>query len=240
MEIALRLPLRDINLNQDFAKNYLNFYQQWGLKGHNGTDFQAFHGFDCYASHGGVITVAGVQSDGGIEVEIWNKIWNIKTLYYHLENVTVKVGQTVIAGDIIGHCDNTGKYTTGDHLHFGFKFVDINGNTLNKDNGYNGAVDPRPYFKKAYNGFLIANKDCYAGNVRHRYLKDRTWTTFLQEKKVAASLTKQLKRIPTSDQISACTYGGWGAQDVDNIALYQLWGYMTKDEYNKGRKAFQN
>ena len=60
---------------------------------------------------------------------------NVQTVYYHLlkGSVTVKAGQTVKAGDVIGHMGSTGD-STGAHLHFGIK---IN----------NSWVDPMPYLK---------------------------------------------------------------------------------------------
>ncbi|RLG11539.1 hypothetical protein DRN73_05095 [Candidatus Pacearchaeota archaeon] len=42
---------------------------------------------------------------------------NYKTVYGHLEYITVKPGQPVSKGDIIGYVGQTGK-TTGPHLHF--------------------------------------------------------------------------------------------------------------------------
>jgi len=49
---------------------------------------------------------------------------------------------------------NTG-FSTGNHLHLGLKRVDENGKTINKDNGYFGAIDPEPYF---VNEFVLKEK----------------------------------------------------------------------------------
>ena len=53
-------------------------------------------------------------------------------------------------GDLIGYADNTGA-STGSHLHYGLKPVAKGEGwgtyyNLEQKNGYNGAVDPQPYF----------------------------------------------------------------------------------------------
>jgi hypothetical protein len=237
MDIQLRLPLRNISVNQGFGLNYLDFYKKMGLLGHNGVDFRAFNGFSCYASHSGTVLFSGKGSDGGIGVELWNKELGIKTIYYHFTDTTVIVGEQVQAGQIIGHCDNTGLYTTGDHLHLGMKFVDKDGNTLNWDNGFKGAVDPTPYFTMAYDGTPIKSKDCYKSNAYHRYFrKDRNLKI---EIRILGELTKYLKRLPTSDQINACVYGAWERETIANPAMYNLYAFTTKGQYLKGERPFQ-
>jgi murein DD-endopeptidase MepM/ murein hydrolase activator NlpD len=41
-------------------------------------------------------------------------------IYGHLNDFTVKNGQHVSPGDLLGHAGNTG-FSTGNHLHFGLK-----------------------------------------------------------------------------------------------------------------------
>jgi murein DD-endopeptidase MepM/ murein hydrolase activator NlpD len=55
-----------------------------------------------------------------------------KATFMHLLDVTVTSGQTVQAGEVIGHVNNTGN-STGDHLHY-------------QINGPEGAVDPASTF----------------------------------------------------------------------------------------------
>lgn len=59
----------------------------------------------------------------------------VQTVYYHMKkgSVTVKTGDTVKAGTVIGYMGTTGN-STGNHLHFGIK---IDGSW----------VDPRPYLE---------------------------------------------------------------------------------------------
>lgn len=237
--ISLLLPVRDIRINQPFGANYLDFYKQWGLKGHNGVDFEAYTGCPVLATHDGIISWAGKDNDGGISVEVTN--CDIKTIYYHLQKVEVNIqkGIKVNAGQIIGYADNTGKYTTGDHLHFGLKQVDKDGNTLNKDNGYGGAIDPSPYFAERY------GKDWMKSAAYNRYGRRQEWLAEWTMRFKNPWLHKQLiKRgmnpIWGIEPINALVYGGWSFQDVINPALYDRWAFLTKTQYLKeGKRAFK-
>lgn len=239
-KIVLALPLRQIDVTQPFGVNYLDFYKKMGYAGHNGYDFRAMDGFSCYAAHGGKVIGSGIYSDGGIGVEIWHPVLCFKTIYYHLKDTTVKIGDTIIVGQKIGHCDNTGKYTTGNHLHFGMKLTDKDSNTLNKDNGYGGAIDPTPYFEMTYNGIKISNKDCYKNNAYHRYYRGRPNGGLINEIKVVKSLIPFLKRLPTNDEINACTYGAWDREAIKNPAMYDIWAWQTKGDLTDGKKPFQD
>lgn len=239
--IELRLPLKDIFVTQPFGRNYVDFYQKLGMKGHNGVDFRAKNGCPCYASHDGVIYYCGTDNEGGIEVDIWNKENLYKTIYYHLKSYIVKQGQTVKAGELIGYCDNTGKYTTGSHLHFTLKQTNADGSTLTSswNNGYKGAIDPAPYFNQSYNGVEIGNKDWDRSRSYHRYYRGRPKGGYYNEVKVLPYLIRRLKRLPTYEEINAIVYGGWDIESVMNEVMYELWSQLKKyDEYLKGERPF--
>jgi len=155
--MILREPLKDVFITQPFGANYADFYEKLGLKGHNGIDYRANDNTPLYACHSGIIRYCGTDSGGGVEVDIWNKDEQYKTIYYHLKNYIVKQDQEVMAGELIGYTDNTGLMTTGNHLHLGFKFTDKDGNTIDWNNGYNGATDPTPYIKQDYLGNNLEN-----------------------------------------------------------------------------------
>lgn len=63
-----------------------------------------------------------------------------KTTYAHLNDQLVEKGQTVIAGQLIGHSNQSGlaEYPC---LYFSVTPCDAAGNNT-EDNGYNGAIDP--------------------------------------------------------------------------------------------------
>lgn len=131
-----------------------------GLDGHNGWDLWAPDGWPVRAAHDGTVTYAGEDGAGGMTVVIrtnekflyLNGESYFKSIYCHMrkDGILVTPGQTVAVGDIIAMADNTG-YSTGSHLHFGLKPVvagEEDWQWFNKEqsNGYNGAIDPRPYW----------------------------------------------------------------------------------------------
>jgi len=236
--MELRLPVKDVCVNQPFGVNYVDFYQKLGYKGHNGIDFKARNGCPLYACFDGIINYCGTDSQGGIQVDIWNR-GGYKAIYYHLKDYTVKQGQGVKAGDIIGHADNTGLYTTGDHLHFGLKEVNSKGETLYWNNGYNGALNPAPFFTAAYDGTIISNKDWDKSRAYHRYYRGRPKGGYVNEIKVIPYMIRRLKRLPNNEEINAVVYGGWDIEAILNPAMYELWSQLKKyDEYLKGEKPF--
>jgi murein DD-endopeptidase MepM/ murein hydrolase activator NlpD len=88
---------------------------RWG-RPHGGIDFAIDVGEPIYAVFDGVIRVAQVNGGYGKMVLI-RHYNNLETLYGHLNEIKVKVGQIVKAGDVIGYSGNTG-FSTGPHLHF--------------------------------------------------------------------------------------------------------------------------
>jgi len=236
--ITLRLPLKDIHVNQEFGKNYVDFYTKLGMLGHNGIDFRANNGCPLYACHDGIIRYCGTDSGGGVEIDIWNKEGRYKTIYYHLKNYIITQNQEVKAGDLIGYCDNTGQMTTGNHLHLGFKLTDKDGNTIDWDNGYKGASDPAPYFTMTYNGLTISNKDWDKSRAYHRYYRGRPKGGYINELKVIPYMIRRLKRLPNNEEINACVYGGWDIEAVSNSAMNSNWGQLKKVEYNIGDRPY--
>ncbi|PIP55015.1 MAG: hypothetical protein COX07_02205 [Bacteroidetes bacterium CG23_combo_of_CG06-09_8_20_14_all_32_9] len=213
---SLRLPLKDIFIAQPFGVNYFNFYQKMGLPYHPGVDFRARNGCKLYASNRGKVVRCGAYSDGGLGIEIQHpEGWS--TFYYHLKKISVKVGDIVIAGDLIGYCDNTGKYTTGDHLHFELR---VNGEKIN----------PAGYFNKTYLGDEINPKDWKKSRCYHRYYRGRPKGGYINELKILAILGKK-KIYPTAEKINALVYGGWDIEAVKNDNMYWIWSQLKKDEY---------
>jgi len=233
-DIKLRLPLRDIEINQYFGNDFWYydnrtgesywFYKHIGLPYHTGIDFKAKNRCPLYACNDGKVIRSGYYSDGGIGVEIQGD--GFSTFYYHLDQATVTIGNDVKAGDLIGYCDNTGKATTGDHLHLELR---VNGEKIN----------PAGYFYYAYNGQEIGTKDWDKTRCYHRYYRGRPQGgLWIERHRVVPALTKYLKRPPTNEEINACTYGGWDREMIKNEAMAFIWKNLKKDEYEKGFKPF--
>jgi murein DD-endopeptidase MepM/ murein hydrolase activator NlpD len=237
--IKLLLPVKDVLVTQSFGLNYLDFYKQWGLKGHPGIDLAARRGCKITAAHDGIVSWCGLGKDNGVGVELWNKEQNYKTFYYHhLANAPkVQVGIKFEAGEIIAEADNTGRYTTGDHEHFEIYFVDKQGNTLDRNNGYGGSVDPAPYFAARH------GKDWHRPAAYHRYGRNQEWLAEWTMRFKNAWLhryliKKGLSPILGIEPINALVYGGWDVEAVINPAMYENWAHLKKTEYLAGKRPF--
>ena len=89
------------------------------LHGYNGVDFGASYGTTIYAAANGIIIVAksGGYNGGYGSYVVISHPNGTQTLYAHMSQVSVVVGQSVSQGQQIGAVGLTGK-TTGAHVHF--------------------------------------------------------------------------------------------------------------------------
>ena len=241
IQIKLRIPVKDVFVVQPFGVNYFNFYEKMNLLGHSGIDFRTKRGCPVYATHDGKITWAG---DNPNDVKNGQPAQYVRlngdgfyTIYYHLLECKVKRLDRVKAGDLIGLADNTGKMTTGDHLHFELKILEVG--EVQRSNGYNGATDPAPYFAYTYNGKEIKNKDWDKPRAYHRYYMDRTagheWVIVCN----LPVFRKRYKRRAKAEELNALVYGGWDYASVQNPAMFPLWSQLTINEYKQGEKPFK-
>jgi len=111
---------------------------------HTGIDYGVSMGTPVYAAAAGrVVRVTSGGSYGQrIEIEHNGKVW---TLYAHLSASSVRVGDTVSAGQIIGKSGNSGN-STGPHLHFEVRQGQNRyGNTVNPMKFLDGSTTPSAY-----------------------------------------------------------------------------------------------
>ena len=83
---------------------------------HTGVDLHMDYGDSVGASMAGTVSFVGVRGGYGNLVVIDHGN-GISTYYAHLSGITVSVGMTVEAGDMIGLAGSTGR-ATGPHLHY--------------------------------------------------------------------------------------------------------------------------
>lgn len=103
-----------------------NYGPRWG-SWHNGIDIGAPTGTPILAADSGMVVFRGWSGNYGYMVKIDHGGGNMVTLYAHLSDFNVELGQTVGKGDVIGYVGNTG-YSTGPHLHFE---ILVNGESMN-------------------------------------------------------------------------------------------------------------
>ena len=97
-----------------------------GSRLHAGMDWAGAYGTPIHATAEGVVIHAGWLSGYGRLVKIQHD-FGIETRFAHLSGITVKVGQRVSRGDLIGGMGNSGR-STGTHLHYE---VRVNGDPVN-------------------------------------------------------------------------------------------------------------
>lgn len=155
-------PLKNTFITQGFgllntAPSLIPMYQTLGLNGHNGIDFSAPTGTPIYynVSQRGTVWQTGVYDDGCKYIKIITRDGNniYQHRYLHLQSFKVNAGDTLEGGEIIGWADNTGKYTTGSHLHYDLSPMIQSSNSysyMEPSNGYGGQIDPSPFYDPTF------------------------------------------------------------------------------------------
>lgn len=118
--LLIAMPLKDIHVNSPFGmrRDPMNRKKS---RMHNGLDLRAKYE-DVYSMFPGVVTATGSSSSGGNYVTINYGI--VTCSFLHLSKIDVESGQHVEAGQKIAVSGNTGKRTTGPHLHLSCKWSD--------------------------------------------------------------------------------------------------------------------
>ncbi len=127
------------------------YYGKYGLKGHEGLDLVPTGTvWDMLCLADGVVVKDEDNAMSGVYgnyVTVWHPKLRKATQYCHLKENYVTDGQIVSIGDKLGLMGNSGN-TSGAHAHLNLYDVDDNGIRLNKDNGYNGGIDPLPFLQE--------------------------------------------------------------------------------------------
>ena len=118
--LMVALPLKDIHVNSPFGWRRDPMNRKKGRM-HYGLDLRARYE-DVYSMLPGTVTAAGTSTAGGNYVTIDYGICTCSFL--HLSKIDVVSGQHVSAGQKIATSGNTGRRTTGPHLHLSCKWSD--------------------------------------------------------------------------------------------------------------------
>ncbi len=130
----------DFPITQNFGARPEVYNARYNLKGHNGIDIGCPSLTLILAAADGFVSEIGNDVAGyGNYIKIVHD--GYLTLYGHLNDIAVKKGDRVIAGQLIAHSNNTG-FSDAPHLHFGVAPCDANGVKLDPNNGYSGYIDP--------------------------------------------------------------------------------------------------
>jgi len=119
--------------NEEIKKKF----QEWGIVGHNGLDFGLSAGNEVFACDGGKVIQSGDNGDFGTSITIQHS-WG-QSIYGHLQETKVNVGDDISVNNVIGLSGSSGA-AFGEHLHFAIK-----PNSPDLNNGYLGFIDPSPY-----------------------------------------------------------------------------------------------
>lgn len=134
-------------LTQGFYENKNPIYEKLGMEYHGGYDWAGYLGEPIYwdISVKGMVLNTEVDIAGGLGINIItdDEYGIYKHRFWHLKGFSVKAGDIVETGDLLGYCDTTG-LATGSHLHRDMKKMikDGFGNYLieDRENGSFGTV----------------------------------------------------------------------------------------------------
>lgn len=114
----VRTPLeKPVTVESPFGMRLHPIFQ--ALRMHTGVDFDGIMGQPIRSAAAGVVVFAN-QQDGYGNVVVVDHGDQIATVYGHMNSFSVKVGDVLARGQVLGRVGNTG-YSTGPHLHFEYR-----------------------------------------------------------------------------------------------------------------------
>jgi murein DD-endopeptidase MepM/ murein hydrolase activator NlpD len=141
-------PLKNCKLNSDFG--FRRF--RW----HYGVDLDLQVGDSVFTIFDGVVRIKGWDRYGYGNFVLIRHFNGLETIYGHLSKVTVRVGDLVKAGDLIGFGGSTGR-STGPHLHLEFRYA---GNP----------IDPKYLFD--FNACALKGRVVWISQANFQYMKE--------------------------------------------------------------------
>ncbi len=112
--VPSRMPVDGVKLTSGYGMRNHPILRQ--RRQHNGVDLAAPRGTPVYATADGMVEMAQYYGSYGNYVQIGHG-GALETRYAHLSSYTVRDGEQVRKGDLIGYIGSTGR-STGPHLHY--------------------------------------------------------------------------------------------------------------------------
>jgi hypothetical protein len=141
--IQLSVPCQGNHRVSQLWGSNANFYSQFKyngvpLRGHNGIDFAIPVGTPLLATDSGTVIEVGSSPAGFGNWIMLDHRWG-QSVYAHMHRITVRHGQSVQRGEVLGESGNTGT-STGPHLHYSIRI-----NPHFRGDGWGGYCDPLPF-----------------------------------------------------------------------------------------------
>ena len=142
---------------QPFGEN-AEMYVRWGQPGHEGVDIRAISGSRIFAGAAGKVYRIERDPDSsayGKQIRIYHPE-GFRTVYAHLDQILVVVGQEVEKGEVIASAGNSGS-AAGSYIHFSLKRDFASENKLTHFSG--DFIDPMPFLEFPQKERLFKNED---------------------------------------------------------------------------------
>lgn len=110
-------PIDEARLTRGYSADPVPHPKKRKKRSHWGVDLAAQKGTPIYSSHPGIVVYSGKDFKGYGKMVLLEGENGWATIYAHLDKITVREGQKLRQGDLLGLMGRTGR-VTGVHLHF--------------------------------------------------------------------------------------------------------------------------
>ena len=112
------IPVEEVRITSFFGDRRIFLYadERTSLSIHHGIDFAGARGTEVHACGAGRVVMAKERILTGVTAVV-EHLPGLYSLYFHMDTLSVKPGQMVAAGELLGTVGSTG-LVTGPHLHW--------------------------------------------------------------------------------------------------------------------------